>query len=582
MRHTMRLQKHFYSLFIIISLLFSCMLCGCRQKSEVLISFDEFTEELFCEEITANTLNLHYTLAYPENFGIDDYPISLGSFCITDLEHYDDELLALGERLNAYDYSSLSTSQQLTYDIIADYIETELSAAGLFLYEELLSPTTGYQAQLPILLAEYTFRTERDISDYLQLCGEVEHTFDSILEFERRKSAAGLFMADFAADDIIRQMEDFIASPEDNYMIAVFNDNIDHFSGLSDDTRRYYKEKNYEIVTESIIPAYQKLIDGLRELKGTGKNPGGLCYFKNGAKYYEYLVKTNTGSSKSVRELQDRTEAFIYSSLSSIRDLTYANPHLVSDFYASDFSLTDPDEIMKDLISKVSEDFPVPPKTSYTIKYVHDSLADSCSPAFYLTPPIDDLINNTIYINPHYLTEDIYPTIAHEGYPGHLYQTVYTSSKNLPLVRHLFSYAGYSEGWATYVEYYSYHISGLPEDVAALHALNAGANLGLHAYVDLCVNYDGWDTDDVHEYLSQFGYTDLDTAKQLFRIMVEEPANYLSYFVGYLEFIELREEAEQLYGDEFSLKNFHDRVLSIGPAPFDILSKYLQTEVYAE
>lgn len=574
----MRLHKRFAYPLLFIYLFLCCMFSGCIQHPQKAPGFDQFTEELFRQEISSNTINLHYTLAHPANYGIGDYTVSLGNFSIDELENYDKELLALQKELKNYDYHALTTEQQLSYDILSDYIETELTAADLYLYEELLSPTTGYQAQLPILLAEYTFRTEQDISDYLRLCGEVENAFNSILEFERRKSAAGLFMADFAVDDILTQMENFIASPKDNYMIAVFDDKIDAFPGLSDAARADYKRQNYELVTTSVIPAYQSLMDGLTELKGTGQNPGGLCYFKNGEQYYEYLVKKNTGSSKSVSELKALTDSFIKESLLDISQLLSADPHLAEDFYNADFALTEPDDIMKDLISKVNDDFPAPPQADYSIKYVHESLAASCSPAFYLTPPIDDLENNTIYINPLYISEDIYPTIAHEGYPGHLYQTVYTSSKSLPLIRHLFSYPGYSEGWATYVEYYSYSISGLEKDVAALYALNSGANLGLHAYVDLCVNYDGWDISEVHEYLSQFGYTDIAIAEALFKTMVEEPANYLSYFIGYLEFLELRQEAEELYGEEFSLKNFHDRVLTLGPAPFYILEEYLTKE----
>ena len=554
------------------------MLGGCTQKSAAEQSFDEFTDALFREEISANTLNLHYTLAYPQDYGISDYEISLGDFSIEALESYESELLARKAELESYDYSSLSTEQRLTYDVITDYLETELKAADLYLYEELLSPTTGYQAQLPILLAEYTFRTEQDISDYLALCSEVAPVFDNILEFERRKSAAGLFMADFAVDDIVTQMSDFIAVPDENYMLAVFNDKVDAFAELSEGERAAYKKQNYELVIHSVIPAYQKLMEGLTLLKGTGQNPGGLCYFENGEEYYEYLVKASTGSSKPVRMLKAITEEFIYDALTDIQELTSSNPQLIAAFYSSDFALTDPEEIMKDLIRKVSVDFPAPPAVNYTIKYVHDSLAEACSPAFYLTPPIDDVANNTIYINPLYLTEDIYPTIAHEGYPGHLYQTVYTSSRHLPLVRSLFSYPGYCEGWATYVEHYSYGISGLEKDVAKLFSLNSGAALGLHAYVDLCVNYDGWDAGDVHEYLSQFGYDDRAVAEELFQTMVEEPANYLSYFIGYLEFLELREKAEELYGETFSLKSFHDRILTLGPAPFDILAKYLTAE----
>lgn len=572
-------NKLFYRLLILcISL--CCLLSGCSQKSAE-TDFDTFTEELFLEEVCTNTINLHYTLACPKDYGIEDYPVSLGDFTMEDLENYTKELLTLQKELRAFDYGTLSFEQQLTYDILDDYIETELSASDLYLYDEVLSPAIGYQAQLPVLLAEYTFRTEKDISDYLELASQTGDVFDALIEFERTKSAAGLFMADFAVDDIVTQMQNFIASPSDNYMLAVFNDKIDAFPDLTDEARRQYKEQHDKIVTESIIPAYQKLIDALTELKGTGRNPGGLCYLPEGDSYYEYLVRSKTGSSKSVKQLMENVNDFIMDALTQITVLSKENPELLSAFASSCFTLTDPEEIMEDLISKVSNDFPQAPNVTYTIKQIHESMQESSSPAFYLTPPIDDIENNIIYINPLYMSADIYPTMAHEGYPGHLYQTVYTSSRNLPLVRNLFSYPGYTEGWATYVEYYSYGISGLDEDIAGLYALDAGASLALHAYIDLCVNYDGWDADEVYSYLSQFGYNDKSVAEEVFQAMVEDPANYLSYFIGYREFIELREQAEKLYGDEFTLKEFHDTVLTLGPAPFDILSRYI-TRTYKE
>lgn len=572
-------NKLFYKL-VVLCITLSFLLSGCSRKSET-ADFDTFTDQLFIEEICANTINLHYTLAHPKNYGIEDYPVTLGDFTMEELEGYTEELLTLEEELHAFDYNTLTFEQQLTYDILDDYIETELIASDLYLYSEVFSPATGYQAQLPVLLAEYTFRTERDISDYLELASQIEEIFDTLLEFERTKSNAGLFMADFAVDDIIAQMQDFIASPSDNYMLAVFDDKIDAFPDLSDEARQQYKEQHYRIVTESIIPAYQKLIDGLTELKGTGVNPGGLCYLPEGETYYEYLVKSKTGSSKSIWELKENVNDFIMDALTEMTVLSQENPQLLDTFASSAFTLTEPEAIMEDLISKVSHDFPEAPNVTYTIKQIHESMQESLSPAFYLTPPIDDIESNIIYINPLHMSDDIYPTLAHEGYPGHLYQTVYTSSKDLPLVRNLVSYPGYTEGWATYVEYYSYGISGLDEDVANLCALNSGASLALHAYVDLCVNYDGWDVDDVYSYLSQFGYDDKAVAEDVFQAMVEDPANYLSYFIGYLEFIELREKAEDLYGEEFTLKEFHDTVLTLGPAPFDILSRYI-TRTYKE
>ncbi len=541
--------------------------------------FDEYMDELFREEIAANTINLHYTLAYPENYGITDYEVSIGNFTLEGMEQSYEELKELREDLLGFDVSKLTESQLLTYDVVMDYVETELMAEDLILFTEVLSPTTGYQAQLPVILAEYTFRTERDIEDYLELVAQMDDIFAEIIAFEELKSEAGLFMPDYAAEAVIEQCKEFIEDPENNYMIEIFDDKIDAFEGLSEEKKESYKEQNYELITTDVVDGYRILIDGLTGLKGTGTNELGLCYYENGTEYYEYLVRTETGSNASVEELQKRTEEYIDSCMDNMLDAFIEDYALLDEIYDYSFPITDPEEILQDLTGKVSADFPEPPEVNYTIKYVHPSLQENLSPAFYLTTPVDDIKNNVIYINEKYLGEDsymdLYPTLAHEGYPGHLYQNSYTNSCDLPLVRNLFSYSGYSEGWATYVEFYSYYISGLDSDLAEVLMWNQAASLGLYAYVDMGVNYDGWDREDVAEYLASYGFDDEETADEMFEVMVEEPANYLSYFVGYMEFWNLRKTAEYELGDDFVAKDFHQFILESGPAPFYVLQKHM-------
>lgn len=557
--------------FLVLSILSGCSLIPSSKKTTP-EDFDAFTEELFRNELSQNTLNLHYTLAYPKNYGIEDYDVSLGSFEMSDIYDYS-ELEELEKTLKDFSYDDLTDEQQLTYDILNDYIETENTVKDLPLYGELLNPLTGYQSQLPVLLAEYTFRTKEDIENYLTLTASIEESFHSIIEYEKARSEAGLFMPDYAAEAIIEQCSTFIEDPENNYMIEVFNDKIDAFSGLSDTERNDYKERNHTIITTNIVNAYRSLIDSLTELKGSGVNEGGLCNFKDGKRYYEYLVKNATGSSKSIKNLQKMTERYIDNCISEMISIAALNPNVLDDIATYSFDLTEPNDILEDLISKISIDFPEPPKVNYTVKYVHESMEESLSPAFYLTPPIDDPSQNVIYINNGSVSDDLYTTLAHEGYPGHLYQTVYTNSSDLPLIRNLFSSPGYTEGWATYVEYYAFGISGLEKNLAQTLSLNGSASLGLYAYVDMAVNYDGWDRTDVEEFFAGYGIEDKEATDFIYEAMVEDPANYLSYFIGYLEILELKDKAQKTLGDKFVLKDFHDFFLTIGPAPFSIIEK---------
>lgn len=561
-----------------LCLLFSLFISGCGStplKEDLPADFSSFSDQLFRTEICSNTIDLHYTLAYPENYGIEDYEVTLGSLSAETFEqnyaHAEEILLSL----KSYDYNSLSREEQICYDIIKDSIETDLSIKNLYLFTEVLSPTTGYQAQLPVLFAEYNFRTKRDIENYLTLLTQVDDIFSDIIEFEHEKSAAGLFMPDYAAEDVISQCENFIAIPEENYMIDIFNEHINAFSGLSAEEAENYKKKNREIITTEVINGYQILIDGLTALLGTGTNENGLCNYENGDRYYEYLVRTSTGSDKSIKQLQKATERFISNSMFKISSLLVANPDIYTSLETYSFDLTEPEEILNDLAIKVTKDFPAPPNVEYTIKYVHESMEEHMSPAFYLVSPIDDISQNVIYINRANVSENLYTTLAHEGYPGHLYQNVYTNNAKLPLVRNLFSFPGYNEGWATYVEYYAYGISGLEENLAQLLALNNAASLGLYAYIDMGIHYNGWTLEDVTDYLSDYGLGDRETSELIFRTLVEEPANYLSYFIGYLEFTELRNKAEEALGENFNLSSFHDFLLCFGDAPFDIIEKYM-------
>ena len=126
-------------------------------------AFEAYTEQLFKDEIVLNTINLHYTLAYPENYGITDYEVSLGSYSTEDFEESYQAMQDLKKDMEVFNRNRLTRQQRITYDIIMDYLDTELAAKDFMLYGESLSPTTGYQAQLPVILAEYTFRTNRDI-----------------------------------------------------------------------------------------------------------------------------------------------------------------------------------------------------------------------------------------------------------------------------------------------------------------------------------------------------------------------------------------------------------------------------------
>ena len=214
---------------------------------------------------------------------------------------------------------------------------------------------------------------------------------------------------------------------------------------------------------------------------------------------------------------------------------------------------------------------------SYEINYVEPSLEEYLAPAFYIVAPIDNYKENVIYINNAYISSDIYAftTLAHEGYPGHLYQTVMTYSYEFPLVRSILNYSGFVEGWATYIEMMAYEYAGLDEDIASFLSHNQAATLSLYATSDIGLHYYGWSFEDMKAFWAGYGITNETIIKEITQLILSEPGNYLKYYVGYIEFLELKSYAKDLFANEYSDKAFHQAILDIGPAPFSIVEKYL-------
>lgn len=556
---------------------FFILLAGCGGNGGSKEEFSAYLNQIFRSEVTGSTLNMHYNLAHPENYGITDYKVTYGNVSAG----RDTEAAAVLENwkknLKRFRKKDLPVSQQMAYDILEDYILQELPAGKFSHYQEILKPSTGFQSQLPVLLAEYKFYDEKDVQDYLELMAETPALFRKIMDLERIKAEKGLFMADFAVDDVVAQCRSFTQDPANNYLLSTFDDRVDEAGFLTPEQAEQYKQVNRQIVTGEMVPAYQRLAEELSALKGSGKNSGGLCGLEGGREYYEYLVKDTTGSGMSVEEMQAQTEAQRKQDLAELAQIAKNHPDIGQKCVNYQLPTEEPELILNDLQGKMQQDFPSPPEVSFQVKEVHPSLEEYTAPAFYLTPPIDDVSQNCIYINKSKGDEKIqlYTTLAHEGFPGHLYQNVMERSCGLEPIRSLFGSSGYVEGWATYVEMQSYYYADVEQDVSAFLQKNQSALLSLYATADMGIHYDGWTLRDTIDFFASYQIADKATIQQIYQLIVEEPAHYLKYYIGYLEFLNLKEYAKEKFKEDYSDYKFHAALMEMGNAPFYILKEYL-------
>lgn len=544
-----------------------------RTKEQAQKDFNTLSNEIFKEEVTGDSLTLNYTVRNPEKYGIDSVEPTLGEYTLKEQKN---SLFVSENRvatLETYDYDKLNTEQKLIYDIVYYLSKQNMESADFLEYTSCLGPTTGIQVQLPVLFAEYNFSQKEDIATYVTLLNKVPDYFAQILEFEKMKSKKGIFMSDTTAQAIIEQCQKFVKNPSSNYLITIFEKKIKQVNNISDQEEKQWIEKNKEAILHQVIPAYENLIQGLKKLKGSGKNSKGLCYLKKGKAYYAYLVKSKTGSSRSLKEINGLLDETIDRLKKEMAQIMAKTPDVYYDAQDVVYPYKDPKKTMEHLKKIMKKDFlAIEKDITCDVKYVDKSLEDSMSPAFYLTPAIDDYGKNVVYFNgaSKYDLTKAFTTIAHESYPGHLYQNCYFNSTDPAAVRSVINVGGYTEGWGTYAELYSYDYAGIDKKVANLLKKNTLATLCIYAKADMAVNYLGWDYKKLQAYLSDFGFSKT-AGKAIFDSMVAEPAGYMEYTLGYLEIMDLQKEAKEKLGKNYNEKAFHQFFLKIGPAPFAII-----------
>ena len=532
--------------------------------------FRTFTRSLFQTEVSANTISLHYTLRSPSDYGIADIPATYGSLSSDPIAAKASVRNVLSS-LQEFDPGTLSSENALTFKILDTYLKNASTGTDYLLYQEPLGPVSGIHTQLPVLLSEYSFYDTQDVETYLALLKETPSYFDSVIRFEQKKAASGLFMPDYQADSVLDTCQSFIDMGKENYLVSTFNERIASLDLLPENKKDSFQKENMKLVTEEIYPAYQNLITAIKSLKGKGMNEQGLSHFPYGKKYHEYLVRQTTGCNESISRLRLMTRAQILEDLSAMQKVLFPADAALTQ--ASVLEQTSPDSMLDDLRSKITDTFPEIPDVDFQVKYVPESMQDYLSPAFYMIPAIDNLTENVIYINNGQTASglNLYTTLAHEGYPGHLYQTVYFSASEPDPIRSILDFGGYVEGWATYAEMMSYYLAPLPKTEASLLQKNSSVILGLYALADMGIHYDGWSVTDTVRFFSDYGINDPNAVQSVYKLIIGSPANYLKYYIGYLKFYELKKEMADALGNQFSQKEFHRAVLDVGPAPFEIV-----------
>lgn len=565
-------------------------------------SFNTLLDDVFSEYATTDSLSLHYTIHKPETFQIARPDATLGSFGEAEFLLTNARAAEHLARLQSIPGDALDASDRFLYDLLHYALKNSIPPDDTILYDSPLGPTTGLQTQLPVLLAEYRFSSPADVEEYFLLLSDLPRYFSEICTFEKARSAAGTQSCKEVLSRILLQCEAFVENPGDNFLITSFRDRLSVLPDMDATEIAALCMKNQNLVFTKVIPAYEQLIETLTGLTDSSVPPHGLSAFPNGTAYYEHLVRSLTGSDKSIKELESLLENALFENMLTVVTL-YESEDIRNELSAysekglslrSASFVTDSDnkkeaalplsvsalssDLLYGLKKEITNDFPEPPKVSCRVQTIHPSLEDFISPALYLVPPFDNYTENVIYINRAKCTnESLFSTLAHEGYPGHLYQNTYFAATSPHPIRMLLNFTGYDEGWGTYAELYSYHYADCSEELRRFLIAEQIAGLCLYSLSDIRIHYYDEDIQKITAFLRDYGLSP-ESAEELYYTQLAEPAVYLPYSVGYLELCSLRDDYRSLKGADAPLLPFHTFLLKTGPAPFSILREQLQKE----
>lgn len=532
-------------------------------------SFSDFEDELFQEMMSEDYTTLHFSLRDYQKYGIEKPDVNIGDASWDDYEDSVEDCDEYLKKLQSFDYDSLSETEQKDYRTIAFYLERNKELNSYPYFDWAFNSAEGVIDNLLTTFTEFVFYEKEDIDDYLATLASVPAYLDQCLENTKKQAAKGYFLTDAMLKATEDAIEKFVDKKDDNELIKIFDKNIDAFDGLSAEEKEAYKKKNQEIVLNAYIPSYEKVAEELQKLKGSRKADYNVSSLDGGSEYYAALARYKTSIDADVETILDICTQYIEKSVDELYDIMQNHSEVTEETLDFDSA--------EDVLSYLEghlDAFPVLDKVYYNVQYLDPSVANDSIVAYYLSPPVDDMRDNVIKINGNNVSDvlDLYTTLAHEGFPGHLYQTNYYIQQQPSLLRTQLTMMGYQEGWGMFAEGQALHVSGLSEYASEYQKINIELNYVLSAAVDLGVNGLGWSTKDVSKYLNRLDLNG-SIAKDLYDFATLQPGTILPYGVGIAMFELLENKAKNALGNDFDQKAFNEVLLNDGNRPFEVVEE---------
>lgn len=542
---------------------------GSESKSEADQEFEKFTNDYFihtCERsyLTAHSYFEDYT---KEGITLDDDAYELGTFDI-DQEELDYEKKTL-ETLRTYDKSKLDEVNQEIYEQLEWELDLDIrTSKEEFLYlGSVWSESHGLQTDLYNAFSEFSLYTKDDVGGLIRLLENVPGYVEDAIEFSRKQGENGTLA--FQSEEVLAYCQDVLDNKANSPVTADLDLEVDTLM-LSDAEAKDCKDRIHEALDKYFFPAYQTMIDGLKELEPLNGPIQGLASYKNGKEYYQLILESATSTDKSIADLLDETDDAIdetieeYSSL-NLKDSYYQNTDPIDTGFDS------VEKIMSYLDETYATSFPVLEPMDYEVEPLPKEKSQPGVMAYFVVPPINSTRPYEIRYNSQDYGEDpssleFFNTLAHEGIPGHMYARQYQKEHFTQNIQYMLGTLAMTEGYATYAAEVAQGWLDVDKTELQADQLNEWFMNYQILQADLLINGQGMT---VEEFVSFFG----EGTEPLYYQLAEDPGVFFSYYYGYYEITNFREDAIEELGSKFDEVKFNNALLQAGDLKFDIIEQ---------
>ena len=540
--------------------------------------------DVFRWYITSDGYSFHMFVDDPANFDIDraNVTMTLGEFTEEDTARMTSEAVVYLERLDAINREQIAPETQFSYDVLHEILVDFAAENDFEYFYEPLTEYSGLHSNMPLSFALFELKNVHDVEDYLTLLADMPRYMGQVLAYEQKRAELGMFMTEASLDAVLKDCQTIIDAKDTSFLFVTFQEGIDLLTDLTPEQAQAYQERNESLLKNEFVNSYQTLYDGLNDLRKYCRTYEEAAKYSDLQKeYFEYSMQSSGCNYISVAETLEMLKYELSYLLYEYVRIIDENP----DIFDQEIEVTSGsmEEDLAYLQSIIQPFLPDLPEHDLKLSDVPQELQDQFSPAAYVIPSMDDWKDNTIFINTASPDSTLLLTLAHEGYPGHMYQYIYQRSMdNLGLMQRTVSFGGYAEGWAQFSEFLTVeNQTKYDQDYVRFNFVYSQfANSILPAIISILVNYYGYTDEALENAISGLGLEGEYVASIYYNMVIDQPYYFFEYAVGYCQMAQLYRGLKEELGDSFDLSAFLKTYLDLGPSNFELIQERM--DVWAD